>query len=97
MARCRWCRAEIVWASTAARAMPMPLDARANPEGNVRLDNVAGALTATVLGPLDRLLEQDRPLYMPHHATCPAVERQRGGAPADELAARRAKRQGTGS
>lgn len=59
------------WVRT-VKGQPMPLDAEPNPAGNVTLDahgravvHAAGAAPA------------DRPVFMPHHATCPDAGRWR--------------------
>lgn len=76
--RGRTCRAEIIFAWTGQK--PMPVDPEPHPDGNVRLVKVERGVreswNAEVLGPLE--LELARAdgveLYMPHHATCPDVE-----------------------
>lgn len=70
------CRAEILFAHTGKKAMPV--DPQPHPDGNVRLiPSTAGdgrtIYRAEVLGPLEVQLA-DEPLYMPHHATCPDVD-----------------------
>lgn len=77
MAECRSCGAEISWARSAASGSPMPIDAEPTPEGNVVYTGelVAGAPFVQVLGKGER---DDRPRYMPHHATCPQGREWRG-------------------
>jgi hypothetical protein len=72
MSRCRSCDAEIVWA-TSATGKAMPLNAKPDPMGNVRLYGPNGARSAVVLAAEKLKLARTAgvPLYMPHHATCP--------------------------
>lgn len=75
---CKTCRAPILWAATAA-GRPMPIDARPDERGNLRLtihlqggrDN--DTLTAAVALPEQR----DPPLYVAHFSTCPDANRHR--------------------
>lgn len=64
---CRSCHAPVRWVRT-AKGQPMPLDRDPNPAGNVLLDAHGRAEVCRQGDP--RLLEA-RPVYMPHHATCP--------------------------
>lgn len=76
MSNCRSCHARIRWAVTKA-GKAMPLDFDVNPEGNVVFTGRTAKLrqggTAPVVEVVGQpmLLEDDRPRYMPHHATCP--------------------------
>ena len=72
IARCRSCDAEIVWA-TSATGKAMPLNAKPDPMGNVRLFGAAGARSAVVLAgeKLEAARSSGALLFMPHHATCP--------------------------
>lgn len=68
MPRCRSCRAPIRWAWT-RNGKAMPVDAEPNPAGNVQLvGDVDHDPTAVVYKKTPALT--NRPLYMPHHATC---------------------------
>lgn len=72
MSRCRSCDAEVIWA-TSQTGKAMPLNAKPDPFGNVKVYGRPGAVSAVVLAG-DALEETRRlgvPLYMPHHATCP--------------------------
>lgn len=72
MSRCRSCDAEVVWA-TSQTGKAMPLNAKPDPFGNVKVYGRPGALSAVVVAGVE--LEETRrlgvDLYMPHHATCP--------------------------
>lgn len=72
MTRCRSCDAEIIWA-TSSTGKAMPLNAKADPFGNVRVYGRPDALSATVLAgeQLEAARTDGARLYMPHHATCP--------------------------
>lgn len=72
MARCRSCGAEIVWA-TSPTGKAMPLNAKPDPMGNVRVFGPSGARSAVVLAgeKLDAARSHGASLFMPHHATCP--------------------------
>lgn len=72
-ARCRSCGASIFWCKTAA-GKSMPVDAEPAPEGNIA---VGADGSATVLGPLERLAEPGRLLYVSHFATCPQAASHR--------------------
>ena len=63
---CRRCKARIKWARTAA-GKAIPLDAEPTMRGSVLLDEFANA---TFLAK-DEPRPADRPVFMPHHATCP--------------------------
>lgn len=72
IAHCRSCGAEIIWARS-VNGVPMPLDAKPVPDGNVILEDG----TARVIGgPLE--VPPGTKLYSAHHATCPDAERWRG-------------------
>lgn len=80
---CSRCKRPIRWAVTANGKL-QPLDRDPDPKGNVVLldelvfvakrgvHNRSHVLTKAELEP--SLLADDRPRYMPHHATCPNVE-----------------------
>lgn len=72
MSRCRSCDAEIFWA-TSQSGKAMPLNAKPDPFGNVKIYGRPAACSAVVLAGSD--LEAARAdgvrLFMPHHATCP--------------------------
>ena len=72
MSHCRSCGAEIVWA-TSPTGRAMPLNAKADPMGNVRVFGASGARSAVVLAgeKLKRAQADGSLLFMPHHATCP--------------------------
>lgn len=85
-ARCSECKATIVWTATVNGKM-QPLDAEPNDDGNVVM---TGRFRATDRGalPESRVLtkaEREPSLFadggperfMPHHATCPNVEKFR--------------------
>lgn len=77
--RCRSCRAPILWTVVNGdRRMPVEVDPA--DDGNVRVDldrhTASGAHPATVLGPLEREIE-DGPLYLSHFATCPDADEWR--------------------
>lgn len=83
-AECSACHRPILWAVTVNGRM-MPLDFAPDPEGNQRLDGTvrvgAGGRSGpgvVSIGPPSLLDEPDgADRYMPHHATCPNVERFR--------------------
>jgi hypothetical protein len=60
---CHSCKARILWLLTEASRTPIPLDPEPKVGGSVEL--VDGL--ARVLGPAAR---GEKPLYVPHHATC---------------------------
>ena len=67
MPRCKSCKAPIVFGET-PNGRAIPLDAEPNGKGSmVCINGKARHATAE-----DRALL--RPLYMPHHATCPNVD-----------------------
>lgn len=72
MSRCRSCGAEIFWA-TSSSGKAMPLNAKPDPMGNVRVFGASSARSAVVLAGerLELAHAAGAPLYMPHHATCP--------------------------
>ena len=78
MGCCRSCGAEIVWA-TSQSGKAMPLNAKPDPFGNVRVTGQAGARSAWVLvgEKLEAARAADVCLYMPHHATCPEAGKWR--------------------
>lgn len=66
---CKACNAELLWAKTAT-GKAMPLNHDPDSGGNVELRNGIAYVM-----PKDQLPRGER--YMPHHATCPAVDRFR--------------------
>lgn len=73
MSRCRSCGAEIFWA-TSSTGKAMPLNAKPDPMGNVRVYGAPATRSAVVLAGHRLTLARGAngpPLYMPHHATCP--------------------------
>jgi hypothetical protein len=70
MPNCRSCRADIIWANTAAGRL-IPLDIEPSADGNVTL-TTSSPIVATVLGPLElQLLDADTPRYKTHFVDCP--------------------------
>ena len=65
---CKSCQAPIIWATTAAKEQPIPLDAK--PEKRVVLEEIP--LTR---GFFWRASVVDT--YMPHHVTCPDAKQWR--------------------
>lgn len=79
MATCRACGNAITFIRTDKGGL-MPLNAAANPAGNVIL--VAGAGGAPVAHVLTAGESTAAPRWMPHHATCPTwPQRKAAGAP----------------
>jgi hypothetical protein len=75
MSRCSSCKAEIVWAWSGKK--PMPIDADPVLDGNVELANPEGdELIAKVWGTA-HVWPDDMPRYRSHFATCPDAERYR--------------------
>lgn len=54
----------------------MPLNPNPDSEGNVLLVNGKARVISTE-AERDELLDRPQPLYMPHHATCPAADQHR--------------------
>lgn len=74
--RCRSCQAPVLWARHTATGRWAPFDAEPSTAGNVVLDGDQ----ATVVGPPSLFDAPDeRPRYMPHHATCPHAAAWRRG------------------
>jgi hypothetical protein len=89
---CRSCGSQVLWAKSAAKGKPMPLE-RAPGDGNVALNEFDRAVVfrdhEAALEAIDT--RDDLPLgetYVSHHARCPAGQRWSGktredaGAPA---------------
>lgn len=76
MATCRSpkCGAEIVFARTAHKNKPMPVDPQPHPDGNVRLTERSNGIRtwweAEVLGPLEVALAEGEELFIAHWVTC---------------------------
>jgi hypothetical protein len=70
LARCRSCHAPIYWALT-ERGKRIPLDAVANPKGNMLLEPANETRTVWRTRAFSPLFDGLQRLYMPHHATCP--------------------------
>jgi len=80
VARCRdrECEAPIIWAITAGRGKPMPVDATESPDGNILLTLADGADTpvATAVSPYAPPLGGwPGTLHHSHMETCPAAQR----------------------
>lgn len=69
-ARCKSCRAEILWVK-AASGKTMPLDAEPAADGNI-VEDVGG--TFRVLSKVERALPATGPRYRSHHSTCPQAQ-----------------------
>jgi hypothetical protein len=71
-ARCKGCGRRIVWARHAISGKAMPFDAEPHTHGTWDLrQGFAGADAIAVHDP------HADPRYVPHHATCPAVDQFR--------------------
>ena len=82
-AACSSCGALIVWAVT-VKDHPIPIDAKAHPQGNVELEQNPDPReppTAHMLGKSDRRVGHPPPSirYVSHFATCPNAEQHRKG------------------
>lgn len=75
--QCRWCPQRIGFVLTSANARPMPLDWKANPAGNVRLERVSGLLIAVVVEQDDLFPPDPDIRWMPHEATCVPKDQRR--------------------
>ena len=71
-AKCKSCEAPIRWVVVSGSNARMPLDAKANPDGNVWIDHWAGGT------PVVKIASKTNPppanavvLYTSHFATCP--------------------------
>jgi hypothetical protein len=72
---CRHCRRRVIWAVT-ERTRPIPLDPNPNPDGNVALSEPSpGRRLARVLTSGEQPTSVEC-RYMPHFATCPALNRR---------------------
>lgn len=80
---CRFCPEVILWAKNEYTGRPMPLDAKAIPEGNVVGENRDGVLYVHVLShrERERLLtaQPGRLFFIEHHATCTGRHRVDAG------------------
>lgn len=72
---CRGCRLDIAWVRT-TNGKAMPIDPLPNPSGNVIVRYENGALVASVLVASDTNRPQGV-AFMPHFATCTAINRTR--------------------
>lgn len=71
LAPCRGCGATVLWAVTVGKKK-IPLDPDPNPGGNVVVSYLkSGEVRARVLTKTLPAAPGE-PLFMPHHATCPA-------------------------
>lgn len=78
-ARCRSCRAPILWAVT-ADGESMPVDPHPATNGNVLLTRQGGRLIAGVLSRKDAARKRATravPLHLSHFATCPNADTHR--------------------
>lgn len=66
------CGELIFFVATAATGTPMPLNARPDPKGNIRLQTtvIDGVLVATVIEQAELFTPIPDVRYMPHWATC---------------------------
>jgi hypothetical protein len=77
---CRSCKAPIRWAITAGGHL-MPIDPVPVPDGNLRLEQVAGGDVQVprvrVVPPAWRTQADAGQLYRPHFASCPFADQHR--------------------
>lgn len=74
---CRSCPAPIVWALTAVKRKPIPIDPEPVDDGNIVLERMDGELVAFPIS----LFNGDAPTYVSHFATCPNSARHRKDRP----------------
>lgn len=76
-ARCRTCRAPIMWAVSAKTGSRMPLDRDPVDNGNVVLDGNRASYLSKADAAAPNLLGEAR--YVSHFATCPQAQAHRKG------------------
>jgi hypothetical protein len=93
LSECSACRHLIRWALTAKKRKAIPLDAVPVESGTFHLDQNPDPADPRWLATFVRAGDRVGKLWMPHHATCPKVEKFRrppvgGHTPAEEALAR---------
>lgn len=68
MSTCTRCGAQIVWAVTAKRGKPMPLDAEPTPNGTVVMED--GKAVVLDIPDRDLAVDAGKIVWRPHFASC---------------------------
>lgn len=79
IARCRSCRAPVIWALTEAHRRRMPVDAEPTPDGNVLLTDDDPPIAQVLVPGQASLFTADNgaPTFTSHFATCPNADQHR--------------------